>query len=55
MIYVVQAQPTRYVVDRAGYLAPTRRHDEDHTDQEFIWPERSKDLYHLGIDDLCEV
>ena len=31
-ICVVQIQPRKYVLDDAGYAAPTRQHELDHTD-----------------------
>ena len=41
---VVQIQPRKHTVDGAGYTAPTRQHEldhtdhTDHTDQEYICP-----------------
>ena len=32
----VQIQPRKHVLDHADYAAPTRQHEVDHTDQEFI-------------------
>ena len=41
----VQIQPGNYVLDHAGYTAPTRQHDEpDYTDEENICPERSTSI-----------
>ena len=31
-ICVVQIQPRKHALDRAGYTAPTRQHELDHTD-----------------------
>ena len=45
---MVQIQPRKPVLDDAGYAAPTRQHDldhtdhTDHTDQEYTCPERSR-------------
>ena len=54
-ICVVQIQPRKHVLDHAGYTAPTRQHEldhtdhtdhtnhtdhTDHTDQDYICPER---------------
>ena len=35
---VVQIQPSKYVLDHAGWTAPNRQHEPDHTDQESICP-----------------
>ena len=32
-ICVVQIQPRKHVPDHAGYTAPTRQHELDHTDR----------------------
>ena len=36
-ICTVQIQPRKYVLDHADYTAPTRQHERDPTDQEFIY------------------
>ena len=44
-ICMVQIQPRKHVVDHADYTAPTRQHEldrTDNTDQEFVYPERSR-------------
>ena len=47
-IRVAQIQPRKHGLDDAGYTAPTRQHEldhtdhTDHTDQEYILPERSR-------------
>ncbi|CAN0242423.1 unnamed protein product, partial [Laminaria digitata] len=53
-IPVVQIQPRKHVLDRAGFKAPTRQHELDPTDREPICPERSLD-HAAGIDDLSDV
>ena len=35
-ICVVQIQPRKHVLDHADYTAPTRQHELDHTDQEYL-------------------
>ena len=40
-------QPRKYVLDHAGYMAPTRQYELDHTyhtDQGFIYMSAQKDL-----------
>ena len=37
-ICTVQIQPRKPVLDYADYTAPTRQHELEHTDQEFIFP-----------------
>ena len=39
-------QETCPAIDHAGYTAPTRQHELDHTDQEFIYLSALKDLDH---------
>ena len=46
-ICVVQIQPRKHALDRAGYTAPTRQRELDHTDhttdqESIICPERSR-------------
>ena len=57
-ICIVQIQPTKYVLDHAGYAARTRQHEilRDHTDQEqCICPERSRSYNQAGIVYLSEM
>ena len=49
-ICVVQVQPKKHVLGRAGYTAPTLQHELDHTDQECICA--LIDLDQVGIDYL---
>ena len=39
-ICIVQIQPMKHVLHFAHYMAPTRQHELDHTDQEYICPAR---------------
>ena len=41
-ICIVQIQPRKHILDRAEYTAPTRKHEQDHTGQEYICPETSR-------------
>ena len=56
----VQIPSKKHFLDVAGYTAPTRQHEldhtdhTDHTDQEYICPDRSIDHF-VGIDDLLGV
>ena len=54
-ICVVQTQPRKYVLDHAGYTAPTLQHELDHTDQESIGPEYSDKTGIDHTDHLSEV
>ena len=53
---MVQIQPRKVVLDRADSKAPTCQHEldhtdsTDHTDQEQIFPERSRSSTVVGID-----
>ena len=44
----VQIQLRKCVLDHADSAASTRQLELDHTDQECIWPERSRS-YHVGM------
>ena len=43
------------MLDHADYTAPTRQHAVDHTDQEYIFPEKSFVDRYVGICDLSGV
>ena len=58
-ICIVKIQPRKLVRDHAGYTAPTRQHElsiepTDHTDQEYICPERSRSWSRIDDKFRCD-
>ena len=53
-ICIVQIQPRKYVLYHADHTAPTRQHELDHTDQEYICPERSRARSGHRLSARCE-
>ena len=54
-ICTVQIQPSKHVLDHAGYTASIWQHELDRTDQEAACPERPTVDHEVRIDDLFEV
>ena len=54
MTCTARIQPRTPVLGHADYTALTRQQELDHTDEEYIFPERSRSCTVVGIDYLSE-